>query len=220
MEDRGDLFAKDTARHADYILSCAAADAGANDPLIRRLCSLPVNGAHGDGPITFCTESSLGLGGDFDEYFEAASETKHGMLIVNPSQNYYREAVCVQHSGKIPRNLIHIYHSRQGRVVPQVDWGSECKPFESAVMDAARNGNAAEVVALCNADSNAVHSKDDAGTTALILAARNGHAEVVRILIAARADVLCQVNSGYTAIHAAAQGCRISEGVCRAERGH
>ncbi|CAE8591417.1 unnamed protein product [Polarella glacialis] len=77
-------------------------------------------------------------------------------------------------------------------------------------MDAARNGNAAEVVALCNADSNAVHSKDDAGTTALILAARNGHAEVVRILIAARADVLCQVNSGYTAIHAAAQGCRIS----------
>mmetsp|Transcript_83545 Transcript_83545/g.217579 ORF Transcript_83545/g.217579 Transcript_83545/m.217579 type:complete len:168 (-) Transcript_83545:85-588(-) len=72
----------------------------------------------------------------------------------------------------------------------------------------------------CNADSNAVHSKDDAGTTALILAARNGHVEVVKILIAANADVLCQVNSGYTAIHAAAQGCRISEGVCRAERGH
>lgn len=84
----------------------------------------------------------------------------------------------------------------------------------------ARSGRAARVIELCSADPGVVNAKDDAGTTALILAARNGHVQVVNVLIDARADVLCGVNSGYTAIHAAAQGCRVAVGCCVAGDGH
>ena len=75
-----------------------------------------------------------------------------------------------------------------------------------ALLRAASAGNADTVRALLTSPNVDVNGVDDQGNTALILAGRFGHNEVVRALLIARADVRVKNNEGKTALMLAAEG--------------
>ena len=88
----------------------------------------------------------------------------------------------------------------------------------------------ARAAALLDAGACAVDARDGTGATALVLACRNGHTALARVLVAHGADAALADHRGDNSVHAAvAHGCRSnSEGdngttllelVCDAERG-
>jgi len=75
-----------------------------------------------------------------------------------------------------------------------------------ALLRAASAGNADTVRSLLASPNVDVNGVDDQGNTALILAARFGHNEVVRALLLAKADVKVKNKEGKTALMLAAEG--------------
>ena len=75
-----------------------------------------------------------------------------------------------------------------------------------ALLRAASAGNADTVRTLLASPNVDVNGVDDQGNTALILAARLGHDEVVRTLLLAKADVRVKNKDGKTALMLAAEG--------------
>jgi len=75
-----------------------------------------------------------------------------------------------------------------------------------ALLRAASAGNADTVRTLLTSPNVDVNGVDDQGNTALILAARFGHNEVVRALLLAQADRKVKNKEGKTALMLAAEG--------------
>ena len=75
-----------------------------------------------------------------------------------------------------------------------------------ALLRAASAGNADTVRTLLTSPNVDVNGVDDQGNTALILAARLGHNEVVRALLIAGANVRVKNKEGKTALMLAAEG--------------
>mmetsp|Transcript_50054 Transcript_50054/g.160900 ORF Transcript_50054/g.160900 Transcript_50054/m.160900 type:complete len:863 (+) Transcript_50054:140-2728(+) len=76
-QGRGEVEAKCNAKEADYILSRATKETEQNNKRLRRLTQRPVPGPHGDRPITFCTDRSLGMGQHFETDAAKASLYQH-----------------------------------------------------------------------------------------------------------------------------------------------
>lgn len=79
-------------------------------------------------------------------------------------------------------------------------------PQNDALLRAARAGHADTVKSLLNTPETDVNAKDENGATPLIEAARNGHDDVVGVLLVARADVKAKDNQGKTALMYASEG--------------
>ena len=75
-----------------------------------------------------------------------------------------------------------------------------------ALLRAASAGNADTVRTLLASPNVDVNGVDDQGNTALILAARLGHNEVVSMLLLAKADVKVKNKEGKTALVLASEG--------------
>lgn len=71
------------------------------------------------------------------------------------------------------------------------------------LVEAIDNDNSQEAIRMINQGAN-VEDANKAGTTAIIRAAELGMADVVKALIAAKADVNAKSNPGYTALMLAA----------------
>ncbi len=71
---------------------------------------------------------------------------------------------------------------------------------------AVRGGHADTVRSLLATSKADVNGRDENGNTPLILAAQNGHNEVIMALLAAKADVRAKNNQGQTALDLAAAG--------------
>jgi len=118
-QERGEAFAEAFAEDAHYLLSRATANTSQNDELLQQLTTSRVKGPHGEGPIKYCTDRSLGLGQhftrqqDYDLYlgkhgfglpakieewlklYEAeAKKTKYGILVLNPTPEYFTSDAC------------------------------------------------------------------------------------------------------------------------------
>jgi ankyrin repeat protein len=87
---------------------------------------------------------------------------------------------------------------RPGRIVhtPQTD----------ALFRAVREGNTDMVKSLLSSPGPDVNARDERGSTPLLEAARFGHDDICRILIAAGANLLAKDNDGKTALMLAVQG--------------
>jgi hypothetical protein len=114
--------ARRTAQGTDFILSQATSNNQQNNEMLKSLTAPEshVRGPHESGPITFCTDRSLGLGQHFErreqqhalylgkhvfgaavekgawfeEYKKAADLVKYGILIVNPNMKYFDSPAC------------------------------------------------------------------------------------------------------------------------------
>jgi len=73
---------------------------------------------------------------------------------------------------------------------------------ETALMEAADNGNLHAVKNLIAAGAN-VNARDEDGETALMVAADEGNLAIIKVLIAAGADVNARDNEGETALYKA-----------------
>ena len=80
-----------------------------------------------------------------------------------------------------------------------------CGLRAAPIHDAAQAGDVARVRALLVADPTLVDAKTDYGFTPLILAAQNGHLEVVKYLLEKSAAVDAKSNDGVTPLIVAAQ---------------
>lgn len=79
-------------------------------------------------------------------------------------------------------------------------------PQNDALMRAARAGHADTVKSLLNTPDVDVNVRDENDSTPLIEAARNGHDDVVGVLLIARADVNAKDKFGKTALMYASEG--------------
>lgn len=75
-----------------------------------------------------------------------------------------------------------------------------------ALFQATREGNTDMVKSLVTSQGADVNARDERGSTPLIEAARYGHEDICRVLIAAGADVKAKDNDGKTALMLAIQG--------------
>ena len=75
-----------------------------------------------------------------------------------------------------------------------------------ALFRATREGNTDMVKSLLSSPGADVNAKDERGSTPLLEAARYGHEDVCRVLIAARADLKARDKEGKTALMLAVQG--------------
>jgi len=75
-----------------------------------------------------------------------------------------------------------------------------------ALFRATREGNTAMVKSLLSSPGANVNAKDERGSTPLLEAARYGHDDICRVLIAAGADVKAKDKDGKTALMLAVQG--------------
>jgi len=75
-----------------------------------------------------------------------------------------------------------------------------------ALFRAVREGNTDMVKSLLSSPGAAVNGTDERGSTPLLEAARYGHEDVCRVLIAAGADVKAKDRDGKTALMLAVQG--------------
>lgn len=75
-----------------------------------------------------------------------------------------------------------------------------------ALFRATREGNADMVRSLVSTPGADVNATDERGSTPLLEAARYGHDDVTRVLIAAGADVKAKDNEGNTALTLAVRG--------------
>ena len=82
---------------------------------------------------------------------------------------------------------------------------------QSELLTASSTGNIGEVNALLNGGtlSADINQQDSAGLTALMLASRNGHTEVVVLLLSKGADIDIQSNEGESALMIASSGGHI-----------
>lgn len=78
--------------------------------------------------------------------------------------------------------------------------------FCGQIHDTAANGDLEKVRALIQNDPDLVFSKDDKGYTPLHWAAKNGHMDVARLLLAKKAEINAKTNIGWTPLHEAADG--------------
>jgi uncharacterized protein len=63
------------------------------------------------------------------------------------------------------------------------------------IHDAAKKGDLAKVQALLKGDPSLVRSRDEDGGTPLFWAAANGHKEVVRLLLANKAEINARLST-------------------------
>ena len=75
-----------------------------------------------------------------------------------------------------------------------------------ALFRATREGNTDMVKSLLSSPGANVNATDDRGSTPLLEAARYGHEDICRVLIAAGADVKAKDRDGKTALMLAVQG--------------
>ena len=75
-----------------------------------------------------------------------------------------------------------------------------------ALFRATREGNTDMVKSLVSSPGADVNAKDERGSTPLLEAARYGHNDIARVLIAAGADLKAKDNDGKTALMLAVQG--------------
>ena len=75
-----------------------------------------------------------------------------------------------------------------------------------ALFQATREGNTDMVKSLVTSQNADVNATDERGSTPLIEAARYGHEDIARLLIAAGANVKAKDNDGKTALMLAIQG--------------
>jgi tetratricopeptide (TPR) repeat protein len=73
------------------------------------------------------------------------------------------------------------------------------------IHDAAANGDLEKVRALLQDDPDLVMSKDKNGLTPLHRAAKNGHADVTKLLLANKAEINAKTSAGRTPLHDAAE---------------
>mmetsp|Transcript_37718 Transcript_37718/g.66316 ORF Transcript_37718/g.66316 Transcript_37718/m.66316 type:complete len:455 (+) Transcript_37718:161-1525(+) len=120
--ERDDPVGKGSASQADYLISFTTANKAEDDLWLKELSEHRVYGPHGNRPITFCTDRSLGFGGHFhapagiylakhgfcqptapgawfDEYRKASQQTRFGLLVLNPSPAYFKSAACLREWG-------------------------------------------------------------------------------------------------------------------------
>jgi Ankyrin repeats (3 copies)/Sel1 repeat/Ankyrin repeat len=76
--------------------------------------------------------------------------------------------------------------------------------FCGEILDVARRGDFERVRVLLKGNPDLVSTKDKNGMTPLLLAAGAGHADVVKLLLASKADVNARGNNGLTPLFAAA----------------
>ncbi|CAE7904535.1 NPHP3, partial [Symbiodinium necroappetens] len=139
MEAQGETQAKD----ADFLISFASPDSGPNNKILHRLKEGVLFDGK-TRPVRFCTDRSLGMGvhvvpgkasqrwdpkysnledprqpGDFPNWFkhykEAAEETKHGILILQLTESYFKfvsqvSKACRWEFGYIRKpELVHLF---------------------------------------------------------------------------------------------------------------
>ena len=83
---------------------------------------------------------------------------------------------------------------------------SESSPQTNALFRATREGNTDMVRSLVSSPGADVNATNERGSTPLLEAARYGHDDITRVLIAAGADVKAKDNDGKTALMLAVQG--------------
>lgn len=225
---QGDPCAQCSAEEADYIISFTTDNKEENDALLRYLSSNSIEGPHGNRPITFCTDRSLGFDGHFDaagrpdlakhglgqptapgawfsEYLEAAQRTRFGMLVLNPSKEYYQARACQMACQKVPSSRQHFYVKHDLRILPwMLHWAHTFDNQPQALLDA-ESGDIDALKALLCSDSSIVRVVDERGRSALYCAAMRGHADVVECLLDAFADPNCQNSAGWGPLHTAAE---------------
>lgn len=184
------------AEDADYLISFTTGNKVENDLLLQRLSTIGCRGPHGDGPIKFCTDRSLGFGGHFDapaglflakhgfgqpaahgaqegvwpwwqEYKKASEKVRIGLLVLNPSPAYFRSVASMKEYYELPRSRRYFYVAAFDRIMLRDDFGA--------------------------AEWKAVF-----GATDLHIAAKNGEVAMVQELLACRADPTLQDGAGDT----------------------
>ena len=132
MRQSGDVQCEASPERADYLLSFASGNKETNNPLLEHLkrtgCEGPHNGGRG-GPLRFCTDRSLGFANHFDEtegiylgkhrfgqptakgtwfeeYKEAALQTKFGILVLSFTKEYLESVACRKEVSRIPEERI------------------------------------------------------------------------------------------------------------------
>mmetsp|Transcript_124577 Transcript_124577/g.346905 ORF Transcript_124577/g.346905 Transcript_124577/m.346905 type:complete len:595 (+) Transcript_124577:110-1894(+) len=231
-QGRGDVEAERTPARADYLISFSTGNKEDNDRLLRRLSAQPVEGPHGHGPITFCTDRSLGLGvhtlrghyedlyigkhgfaqpvaanGWFEEYCRAAAGTRFGLLVINLSREYFQSQACRNefYAGAIPRGRKFAYEARTHRILEYFQWQEQLTDGPLELHAAAKNGHS-RVAAILGHDAASARAFDALGRTPLHYAAKHGHSDIALLLLAARAEVNAPNNAGSTPLHFAAPG--------------
>ena len=168
LRQSGDVQCEASPLCADYLLSFASGNKEKNNPLLEHLkrigCEGPHNGGRG-GPLRFCTDRSLGFANHFDEtegiylgkhrfgqptakgtwfeeYKEAALQTKFGILVLSFTKEYLGSVACRKEVSRIPQERICVYVRDQNRIVT---W--EALKEDRALCVAALGGYEAEKVA-------------------------------------------------------------------------
>jgi len=160
-EARGDPEAKSCAAEADYLISFTTGNKAENDAMLQSFAEEDPHGPHGHGPITFCSDRSLGFGGHFDapaglylakhgfgqptkpgawfeEYQRAATTTKCGVLILNFTKEYLGSQACRMELGRIPQTLLNVYIKARKHIVRWED----LKQNKELVLEALRSYDA------------------------------------------------------------------------------
>lgn len=227
---RGDPLAKRVANDADYLISTSTGNKTENDELLRRLSIASIEGPHGNKPITFCTDRSLGFGGHFDtvswlylskhgfgqpiaqgawfeEYRQAAKQTRHGILVLNPSREYFGSLACRMEAYQIPKER-RFYYVRQIDCIMalaslQDDFALAAAVFGLGELSRVAGGGKLGRLRELLANGTQVDAQDHEGATALMHAVENGHVDAVRMLLEMEADVNVPTPRGITALSVA-----------------
>eukprot|EP00930_Biecheleria_cincta_P064829 TRINITY_DN5049_c0_g1_i4.p1 TRINITY_DN5049_c0_g1~~TRINITY_DN5049_c0_g1_i4.p1 ORF type:complete len:449 (+),score=76.54 TRINITY_DN5049_c0_g1_i4:77-1423(+) len=221
-DSRGEPNAKQVAEECDYLISYTSSNSRVNDDLLHRLA------AQG---IRFCTDRSLGFGMHFraadstiqtlslgkhgfaqpvapgtwwDEYSGAAMKTRYGILVLNPSAEYYKSQACLKEMQGIPQDRQHIYLQEEDRIVSTTEHWAHVFDNQPSILEAASEGNLDNLRQLLHDHPRAVHVTDERGRTALYCAAEKRHQAAAELLLQAKADVNSQNSAGWRPLHVAA----------------
>mmetsp|Transcript_50046 Transcript_50046/g.160867 ORF Transcript_50046/g.160867 Transcript_50046/m.160867 type:complete len:845 (+) Transcript_50046:140-2674(+) len=232
-QGRGEVEAKCNAEEADYLLSRATKETEENNKRLRRLTQRPVRGSHGNRPITFCTDRSLGMGQHFQtdaakaslylgkhgfgmpistglwfgEYVQAANKTAHGMLVVSYSDDYFSSAACRKEITGLEYEQVHVYVEDLDRIVTFDEFQEHIQDTAPPLLKASGEGDLEQVSAILQQRLDAVRDRDANRATALIYAAGYGHVDVAKVLLDAHAAIDAQDHVGKTALmHSAMWG--------------
>lgn len=140
---RGDVNAETVAEKADYLISYCSKDKNTNDQILQRLSSEPIGGPHGSQTLRFCTDTSLGIGVHFydggsqlhtlhlgkhafgmppdggwlEEYKAAAEQTRQGVLVLNPSESYFKSPASMREYREIELSRVWVFSKRLESIV-------------------------------------------------------------------------------------------------------